>query len=107
MIATITPFIMLAAAVAVLLNWTQSFSSGLWPPIDVLSVIACALGALAFWKDAEQGCKVVGALFGVLGAAVVVQFIVVGVADSIVWEVIDFFLVIGLTLGAGLLLKRS
>lgn len=108
MMTKATPYVMLAAAAAVLLNWTQDFSmsSTLWPYIDALSVAACILGVLAFWNDTETGCKVVGALFGVLGAAVVIQFIVVGVADSIVWEVIDFFLVMGLTLGAGLLLSH-
>ncbi len=102
---------MLAAAGVVLLNWTQLGSDALWFYINFLIIAACALGALALWRRAHSAGKMLARLLAVLAAAVAFQVAFVeplfAPLSLLIWEVINFTLVIALPLGAGLLLRRS
>ena len=106
----ITPAVMLVAAVAGLFNWVLLRAPGLWPyidaAIDVFAVVACFLGAYFLWAGRRRiGRKMFAAALAVLGAAVAVWYLLVGAGASPVWEILDFLLVILLTLGAGLLFR--
>ena len=102
----VTPFAMLAAALAVLFNWTQLHALELWLYIDAFAVVSCFLAAHFFWRDAVQvGHKVFAGALATLAVAVVVQYAAVGTGESIVWEVLDFLMVMLLAAGAGVLFR--
>ena len=102
----VTPFAMLAAALAVLFNWTQLHALELWLYIDAFAVVSCFLAAHFFWRDAVQvGHKVFAGALATLAVAVVVQYAAVGTGESIVWDVLDFLMVMLLAAGAGVLFR--
>ncbi|MDD9855711.1 MAG: hypothetical protein OXU88_05995 [Gammaproteobacteria bacterium] len=103
--------LLLAAAAAALFNWTQTESDALWFYINFLIIAACALGAPALWRNAHAAARWTGGLLAALAATVALQAAVIEPllrpAALIIWEVVNFTLVIALPFAAGLLRRRS
>ena len=100
--------LMLIAAGMVFYSWTQTDETTVWLALHVLAIAACGSGAagLAYLTQDVFG-RTTAWLLVLLLVAVVVRTAEVVTKVHPAWDAVYFLLVMGLALGAGLLLRRA